>query len=77
MQLNTLQYILQCLGADILFDHLGLDVEESFSVDNIGQLTALTVLHILNGKTLSHVISIIYATLFGVVALESCPLIGC
>lgn len=43
----------KCLGADTLFDQLGLDVDEPAGHDHLNELSALVVYHLLSGANVS------------------------
>lgn len=40
----------QCLGADVVFDRLGLSVEEEAADDKIGAIAALILFQLIEGK---------------------------
>ncbi|XP_045207742.1 zinc transporter ZIP12-like [Mercenaria mercenaria] len=50
---NTLIFKEKCLGADIVFDQLGLALDGNVSLDHIGKIAGLVVYHILKGAEIS------------------------
>lgn len=50
---DNLLYREKCIGADVLFDQLGYDVESGPSSDSLGHVAALVVYHILSGSSVS------------------------
>lgn len=40
----------QCLGGDVVFDQLGLHVEDEAPLDNLGPIAALIVVNIIEGR---------------------------
>ena len=49
---RTCLFDFQCLGADTLFDQLGIDVDKAADHDHLGELSSLVVYHLLTGKNL-------------------------
>ena len=45
-----LSHVLQCLGADILFDQLGFDVHQPVEAGHLDDISSLIVYHIVTGK---------------------------
>ncbi|XP_045172290.2 zinc transporter ZIP4-like [Mercenaria mercenaria] len=50
---NTLIFKENCLGADLVFEQLGLALDGNVSVDHIGKIAGLVVYHILKGTEIS------------------------
>jgi len=42
--------LFQCVSADILYDQLGMDIDDPLSVGQIDNLAALVVYHIMEGN---------------------------
>jgi len=48
----SLCIVVQCLGADVVFDQLGLDVETEATYNHLGSIASLVFLRILEGTIL-------------------------